>query len=622
DYNSELKPIQMLTAARLYREKDRCSLQAVPYGYGDGGGGPTAGHLERLRRYRDLEGMPRLIAMDAERFFRRLAREAKDLRAWVGELYLEYHRGTLTTQAHNKRNNRKSEVALRDVECLSALCLAMGGRYRQEEINRAWKTVLLNQFHDILPGSSIAVVYRDSHQQYAEVLKAAAELRQEAISFYSRQVDTRGDGAAVLLVNTLGWDRREAVALALPERLRKQRELVAVAADGRQTPVQLGADGLSRFLAEVPSLGHAVYHIRPGKCGVPSALVASPRCLENEYLRLEFDPAGRLTRIYDRERQREVLAAGGIGNQFQLFEDKPHNFDAWDVDFFYQDKLLQADGALERQEVLERGPVRAVLRQIRRISKSRIVQDIALAAGARRVDFITTVEWGDEKEVILKVAFPVAVHAEQARYEIQFGSLERPTHTNMPADFARFEVAAHKWADLSEAGYGVALLNDCKYGHSIRGQVIRLSLLRAPKSPDPDADVRQTHSFTYSLMPHGGDFRQGVVREAYQLNVPLLAAPVSNRRGALPPVMKQMWVEGEGIVIESVKKAEDDHSVIVRLYEAHGGRGEATLGTALPARAAYETDLLEREERRLPLRDGRVRLAFAPFQIRTVKIEI
>jgi len=387
--------------------------------------------------------------------------------------------------------------------------------------------------------------------------------------------------------------------------------------------------------------------------------------MENESLRIAFDRHGRIRSLYDKRALREVLASpapvgaplvgarmgagtspaptgGALGNQFILFEDKPVNFDAWDIDIFYTEKPLITDGELLSVQVLEKGPVGSVVRFRRKISKSVIKQDIILVAGSPRVDFLTHVEWGDEKEVLLKVAFPVNVRAERARYEIQFGNLERPTHWNTPWDFAKFEVVGHKWADLSEGDYGVALLNDAKYGHDIKGNVMRLSLLRAPKSPDPVADVNKTHTFTYSLLPHSGDYRNGVVRAGYELNVPVIAAAVagsSSRRLSSAAGGQEedqdrgrrrgrerlgsaslMSVSGDNVVIDTVKKAEDDDGIIVRMYEAHGCRGRRTFRTGLPVRRVVETNLMEKEERRLPLREGKVAVDFAPFQIRTLKL--
>ncbi|MFP4057791.1 MAG: alpha-mannosidase [Candidatus Brocadiia bacterium] len=605
DYNSQLLAGQMRAAAARYREKDRSPIQAVPYGFGDGGGGPTRDHLERLRRYGDLEGMPSLRPMTPRQFFQTLEKDSEALRTWVGELYLQLHRATLTTQAANKQLNRRCELALRDAEMLAALGLADGQPYPHEKLHQAWKTVLLNQFHDIIPGSSIALVYQDSARDYARVLDSVGEVRDAAFDRYAEAVDTRGEGTPVLAFNSLSWERRDLVAVRV-KGLRRDASTVAVGPDGTESPVQLCGDGLARFVATTPSVGHAVFHIRRGRGEAPE-VEATERGMENDVVRLRFDQRGRIRSLVDKRSRREVVARGAAANQFLLFEDKPAAWDAWDVDIFYNEKLLEADGRLLGIEVKETGPVGSVVRVRRAISRSVVSQDVILVAGSPRVDFLTTIHWGEEENVLLKVAFPVAVRAAEARYEIQFGSVARPTHWNTPQDFARFEVCGHKWADLSEGDYGVALLNDAKYGHDIRGNVIRLSLLRAPKSPDPTADVGKTHRFTYALLPHAGDHTNGVVRAGYQLNVPVLAQAVEPSGGAAPQA-SWMSVSGENVVIDTVKRAEDGEGLIVRLYEAHGCRGRRTFRTALPLREVVETDLMEREERRLSARGGRVRL--------------
>ncbi|MCC6487853.1 MAG: alpha-mannosidase [Candidatus Hydrogenedentes bacterium] len=623
EYSSQVEPWLIRTGEREYAEKDRSPIQILPYGHGDGGGGPAPAHLERLRRYQNLEGMPRVVPMTPERFFERLEKESHDLPTWVGELYLELHRGTYTTQALTKKHNRQAEFLLRDAEMLAALASASGTAYAQERFNTAWKLVLLNQFHDILPGSSIDEVYAESERQYAQVFKDIGALRESALDHLAAGVQTPAKGMSLLAFNTLSWDRQSAVAFE-PKGLRKSATYVAVDAEGREAPVQFCEDGRARFIATVPSIGYGVFALRSGSVAAP-ALQASTRRMENDCVRLVFDMQGRLRSVYDKTRKREVLASGEIGNQMLLFEDKMATCGtAWDIDVFYGDKCLEADGNLLSATVVENGPVRAVLRFVRSISKSRIVQDVILWAGSDRIDFQTVIEWGDEKDVLLKVAFPVNIRSEKARYEIQFGSIERPTHWNYPHDMAKFEVPAQKWADLSEGNYGVALLNDCKYGYDVKGNVLRLTLLRAPKWPGKTADVNQTHHLTYALLPHAGDFSNGVVRAGYELNAPVLAKipgkQSRSQRTTLPPSASHMTVTGDNVIIESVKKAEDDNGIIVRLYEAHGWRGRSTLRTSLPVARALETDLMERVERELTLRSGGVALSFKPFEIKTVKL--
>ena len=618
-YNANLNPGELRGAADRYREKGHSPVQAIPFGFGDGGGGPTKLMLERLKRYADLEGVPKLAPMSPATFFRRLDDAAFHLPRWVGELYLELHRGTYTTHAANKRNNRKAELLLRDTELLSSLNMAGGGDYEQEALNTSWKTVLLNQFHDIIPGSSIGEVYADSDRQYEAVFASVRQVRSRALSALAARIDTRGDGQAVLAFNALSWDRQGPVAAQI-KGLRRNRGYVAECA-GRRVPAQVCSDGLTRFFAGLPSMGHAVSHVRPGRTDFPTVDVECDR-LENAHLAVRFDRQGRVVSLYDKDNDREAIDPGEAANRFLLYEDKPNNWDAWDIDFHYNDKLLEADGKLVSVHVVERGPVRSVLRFTRRLSKSVIVQDAILYASSRCLEFATTVEWKDEKDVLLKVAFPVNVRSEQARYEIQFGNVERPTHMNRPDDFGRFEVPAQRWADLSEGDFGVALLNDCKYGHDTRDNVMRLTLLRAPKTPDPTADVNRTHRFSYALYPHAGSYVNGVARRAGELNCPPTAAVVSSSPGDAPASAGCFAVTSDNVVIDTVKKAEDDGGLIVRMYEAHGCRGRRTFTTTLPVLCVEETDLMERVERVLKQRDGQVSLSFKPFQIRTLKLTL
>ncbi|MCC6694735.1 MAG: alpha-mannosidase [Candidatus Hydrogenedentes bacterium] len=623
EYSSQVEPWLIRTGEREYVEKDRCPIQILPYGHGDGGGGPAPAHMERLRRYQDLEGMPRVTPMTPRAFFERLERESHDLPTWVGELYLELHRGTYTTQALTKKHNRQAEFMLRETEMLAALNVATGAPYAQRRFHEAWKLVLLNQFHDILPGSSIDEVYDESERQYAQVFDETAAVREAALEHLAAHVEVPAQGTPILAFNSLSWERRS-VATFEPRGLRKGGAYVAVDAKGHEAPVQLGEDGRARFIATIPSIGHEVFAVRRGSVAA-ATVQATARRMENERVRLTFDARGRLRSIYDKSGAREVLAPGETGNRLLLFEDKMATCGpAWDIDVFYKDKCLETDGQLQNVSVVETGPVRAVVRFVRCISKSRVTQDVVLWADSARIDFQTTIEWGDEKDVLLKVAFPVNIRSEKARYEIQFGSIERPTHWNYPQDMAKFEVPAQKWADLSEGDYGVALLNDCKYGYDVKGNVLRLTLLRAPKWPGKTADVNQTHHLAYAIFPHAGSFANGVVRAGYELNTPVLTKPLGKRsraqRTLLPASMSQMSITGENVIIETIKKAEDDDGIIVRLYEAHGSRGRNTIETALPVARAFETDLMEHHERELTVRNGSIALSFKPFEIKTVKL--
>ena len=618
-YNSEVSPKELAYNVKNFKDHDRASRSLLVYGFGDGGGGPTIEMLEKARRLGDFEGLPKVVSEKAITFFEKAEADARDLPVWVGELYLELHRGTYTTQAKNKRGNRKSEFLLRDAEFFDAVTLALapqrieraadpkravydvtglhepGANTHRAALDRAWKLVLLNQFHDIIPGSSIHWVYRDSDRDYETIRELGESVRDSALTSLDGLVDTRAFQHPVVISNTLGIRRREIVDLP----------------DGSPASV------------DVPPCGYVVVEngdpfLRATDGPVKAVASRKGITLENGLVRVKINAAGHLTSVYDLRAKREALA--GEGNVFHLHEDIPNCWDAWDVDVFYKEKF-QTLGGLEKLEIIESGPLRATVQLVRVFGKSRLGQRIVLRAGSARLDFATTVDW-QENQKMLKVAFPAAIHAASATYEIQYGHLERPTHTNTSWDLARFEVCAQKWADLSEPGYGVALLNDCKYGYDIQGNVMRLSLLRAPVSPDPVAD-RGTHEFTYALLPHAGDLRQGrVIEEAYALNVPLIVRATEPRSGPLPSSHSFFRTSREGAVIEAVKVAEDGGSLIVRLYEAEGGRGPAVLTTTLPVRKAWRADLLENDQQALVLREGAVRLDLKPFEIVTIKFTL
>ncbi|MBI9016214.1 MAG: alpha-mannosidase [Phycisphaerae bacterium] len=622
DYNCNLDPTVLMHSQRNYRQKDRSDIQGCLFGHGDGGGGPTKEMAERQRRYKNLEAMPKCEPMTPKKFFTELKERSHDLPQWVGELYLEIHRGTLTTQANNKKYNRLCENLMRCVEYISAMNLANGGKYAQDKLNEAWKLILLNQFHDIIPGSSIKEVYADSDRDYAIAINAIEEVKANAVEYFAKNVDTTGSGIPVVALNDLSW-QYDGVIAAEVKGLRKNSSYIATDIKGNNSPVQVGKDGKAYFKASIPSMGHTTIHINPGTHEDVKLLPATTKKIENENLSIKFDAKGRIKSIVDKNTKREAVKAGCVANQFLLFEDKPNDWDAWDIDIFYNDKMLCSDGELLSMELTETGPVRSVMHIKRKISKSIIAQDIILKAGSGQLDFVTSIQWGDEKDVLLKVAFPTDIHSETARYEIQFGNVTRPTHWNRPQDFAMFEVPGQKWVDLSQSDYGLSMLNDGKYGYDIKGDTIRMSLLRAPKMPDTTADVNKTHCFTYSIRPHGGDFTNGTVRAGYELNNAPLAIAAKSSKGKLPASLSNMAITGDNVIIDTVKKCEDDNSIIVRLYEAHNCAGQRTFSTSLAVKKVTEVNLMEKPlNKTLKIADGKVKLTFSPYQIRTLKLTL
>ena len=619
NYNGRIQPDRLIEQWRQYQQKDRTEEFLFPFGFGDGGGGPTMEMLENGKRLGSFVGVPKTRFGTVSGCVGRMSSQCapEDLPVYLGEMYFELHRGCQTTQARTKRNNRKSEVLLHDVEFLHSLSAMHGGTYEAAAIQDCWKTVLTNQFHDILPGSSINEVYRQADADYADVFEKAGAMRDRAVAELAEQVDTTGGGTPVLVLNTLSWTRGgivEVTGLSLPD--------PCAVVDGEGNPVRfqrVAGDTLLIETADVPALGYAVYRIVPGAPQEEgtSKLNATPKGMENDAVRVRFDAHGRLTSVYDKQARREVVPKGMRANEFQLFEDRPIEWEAWDVDFNFEEKMW-TPGRPESIEVIEQGPLRATLRMIYKTGKSTITQDVVLHADSPRVEFRTHVDWW-EKRTLLKAAFPVDVRSSYATFESQFTTVERPTHRSSPADRAQFEVPAQRWADLSEGDYGVSLLNDCKYGYDAKDNVLRISLLRSAADPDPLADEGE-HEFTYALYPHAWDWRNGVVQEGAELNTPMQAVPVAATPGALPAWGGFAEVGADHVIIDTVKRAEDSDAWILRIYEAYGQRGPATIAFANAPKAVAECDLMEENDEPVTCEDARVQLDIRPYEIRTLKV--
>ena len=561
-YNGDFSAQQVERSVRSFKDASRSNRSLYLFGYGDGGGGPTAEMIESAHAF----GIDMGKATD---FFDQASAEATDLATVRGELYFELHRGTYTSQSRTKRWNRRADQALREAE----MWAVAAGDYPKQAFDRGWKTILLNQFHDILPGSSIDWVYEDAERDLYRVFWEAERLKRTA------QRKLVGNGDAVAFFNPTSHNRRELVP---------------------------SGEGWVRVVA--PPCGWGVQETPPPE----SEVSVADGIIENELLRVTWDDDGRLTSVWDKEAEREVLS--GPGNVLELHEDNPRRWDAWDLDIDHRDSAV----------VINRLPSRSLGRKglcgtatfIYRFGSSTLVQTIQLDAGSRVLRFETQVDW-HERHKILKVAFPVAVTASEATYEVQFGHLQRPTHLDTPKARAMFEVCAQRWADLGDGDYGVAVLNNCKYGHDIHDSVIRLSLLRAPTHPDPNAD-QGGHQFTYALMPHRGDFREaGVIEAAEDLNEPILLMHTD-----LPPGTKRSLIEVDTrqVIVDTIKRAEDSDAVIVRIYEAWGRPCHARVKTTLPAKRAWLCDLLERERSEVRVHDGMVDLDLTPFKILTLKL--
>ncbi|WP_328982496.1 alpha-mannosidase [Streptomyces mirabilis] len=581
-YNVEFSGKEMAHAVRNYQDKGRGTTSLAPFGHGDGGGGPTREMMERARRLASLEGSAKVRVEHPDAFFATAREEIPRDQVWSGELYLELHRATYTSQARTKQGNRRSEHRMREAElwATTAAVNAPGYSYPYEKLDRLWKTVLLHQFHDILPGSSIAWVHREAEAEYARVAKEVEAITAEAVA-------ALGTGETRVF-NTSPVDRAEVVRTSV---------------------------GIPMY-AEVPAGGSALLDAAEP----PRPVTVEGRVLDNGLVRVELAEDGTLTSVRDLTADREVLA--DKGNLLRLHSDLPNYWDAWDIDKHYKNRYTDLLDA-ESVTVVEDGPLLGALKVERAFGKgSRIVQTITVRAGSRRIDVETEIDW-HEAEKILKAAFPVDIRAPHSSAEIQFGHVQRPTHTNTSWESARFEVYGHRWVHIAEPGYGVAVINDSTYGHDVSRTVredggttttVRLSLVRAPRVPDPEADQGK-HRFTYALLP--GASIEDAIAEGYALNLPLR---VADSAGPAEPVVS---VDGEGVTIEAVKLADDaSGDVVVRLYESRGGRGTGTLRTGFPLAGAQVTDLLERPLTTADTDGNTVAVALRPFEVRTLRLAV
>jgi len=550
-YNSMADVNELLKTAHEHKNLEQSRTSLLVFGYGDGGGGPTREMLENLERAVDLQGLPRTRLGTPTEFFEALEAEDAVRPVVVGELYFEYHRGVYTSQAAVKRGNRRSEQGLRDAELIGVL---RGDDYPRAELDRLWKLLLLNQFHDILPGSSIRLVYEDAARDFAELERGIEELLPPGPH----------------PVNTTAFSRRDVV-------------------DGQMWEAEPFATAVQVSERSNVAIGR------------------TPLTLENNHLRVRFDPDGSVLGILHKPTGREVLTAPG--NRIELYDDDPVEFDAWDIDPYTLHTGRGAQPA-EKWEVVTETLLRCEIAFERPLGEaSRMRQVVRLDAGSPRLEFHTTVDW-HESHTLLKACFPLDVRAANATYEMPFGYAERPTHYSTSFDRAKYEVPGHRFADLSEHGFGAALLTDSKYGYSCYGGDLRVSLLRSPKSPDPEADMG-THEFAYALMPHAGGWREaGVLREAALFNAPL-------RWTTVGPAEPFAIVDGD-LVLETIKRAEDSDDLVLRFYEPYGGRGVARVH--VDAARAWRTNLLEEEPQELAVESGAFVLPFRPREVITVKV--
>lgn len=605
-YNGMLHPDAILGGWHRYQNKDINNDILIAFGYGDGGGGPTREMLETSKRMeKGIRGIPKVRQEFAGNYFEELEERVegnKSLPVWEGELYFEYHRGTYTSMGRNKRSNRRCEQLLMDAELLEVLT----GTSEKEEMDKIWRTVLLNQFHDILPGSSIAEVYEVTKKEYAEIESRLAEMIAEKLNLL---MDGGQDKISVF--NTLGFDRNDVVSLGDCHAAALTDE------SGKIYPVQETAQGAVAYITDIPAKGGKTLQLLDTVKEEASRIQITENGIETPFYRISIDENGLFTSIYDKECDREVLKAGEKGNLLRMYEDKPMHYDCWDIDMYYSEKYWDAEKA-DKIQWTEEGPVRATLEIQRTISNSVIKQKIHFYADSRRIDFSTWVDW-KEHQHLLKVHFPVNIHSDEATFEVQFGNLKRKIHGNTSWDEARFESCGQKWMDISEGHYGVSLLNDCKYGYSAKDSNIALTLIKSGIEPNKTAD-QEEHVFTYALYPHKEMWcAAGTVQEAYKLNQPAYAT-----KGELKNTGKSfISTDKDNIIIETVKPAENGDGIIVRLYDCENSLTKATLTFAEGMlESVEECNLMEEKEADIEACGNSFTVSVKPYEIKTYRVRL
>lgn len=595
-----------------YSEKEMNQELLISYGYGDGGGGVNRDLLERRRRIDKIPGLPSLETSTAGAFFRDLKETVKNtdrfVHTWDGELYLEYHRGTYTSQGYNKRMNRKMELLYRTAEWLTAMGGVREGRLElaeQEKLTEGWKRILTNQFHDIIPGSSIHEVYEDARKDYETIKNIGKDVIRDYL-----EKSLEKDETSYTVYNASGWDTDEIAAVP--------QTALGVYTDGEETVLtsQQGQGVTYVLVKNVPAMGYQRITFHPGQVEEKKeAFRIEGREIETPYYILNINEQGQIEKLYDKEYQRNVLAPKERGNVLQMFEDKPLDNDAWDIDIYYQQKMREVTD-LKKWEIKEQGPLRLVIGLEWKYMNSTIEQEMILYSTNRRIDFSTHVDYR-ERQQLLKAAFPVDIRTTYATYDIQYGNVRRPNHWNTSWDQARFESVGHRFADLSERNYGVALLNDCKYGYDVKDNLLRISLLRSGKQPDHIQDVGE-HVFTYSLLPHGGDFVEGgVVPSAFELNNPVLAVEGKEKTAAA----SFFTLDNPEVEIDAVKKSEDGKHLVVRFHDFAGSRQKVTLKPGFDFSSWAEGDLRERRIEE-PHTGEPVAMELHPYEIKTILFEL
>lgn len=610
-YNGQLMPKTVQGSWKAYSEKQLTDELLVSYGFGDGGGGVNRDMLETRRCMDKIPGLPYVKTGTAGEYFDNLHKTVDNhegyIHKWDGELYLEYHRGTYTSQAYNKYMNRYLEFYYRNTEWLMAMSAIKQGDItlaNQDKLNEGWEIILCNQFHDIIPGSSINEVYKDCHVDYDKAHQIAIELTNEALEHYK----VADNDNMYTVVNNSNWTATQLISITESrDGVFKLNDGTVLSADKKDDVWYVEVKNLKPM-----SFTNITFEEQATSIASLNNFTMGTKSIETPFYKIELNEFGQFSSIYDKQNDMEVLAEGQLGNVLQMFEDKPLAHEAWDIDMFYQlNQDIVSD--LQSIEVIENTNLRAIIQMVYKYNKTTIKQDVIFYANNRRIDFKTFVDYRERKR-LLKVAFPVNVRSTYATYDIQYGNVKRANHWNTSWDWAKFETVAHKWVDMSEKHYGVSLLNDCKYGHDIKENVMRLTLLKSATHPDIEQDQGE-HNFTYSLLPHSGDFVDAEVeRESYALN-----QPVAVMSGQYEET-NFITLSNDEVMLDAVKRTEDGEYLLIRIHDFAGAKQNVKVKLNAEYQYYVEGDLRER-----PVSDkqtGDIELSLTPYEVKTILVKI
>ncbi len=659
DYgNDNLDPTRLAKDLVVARDRSPGMLEMMDlYGVGDHGGGPTRGILDQGKDWME----PSKIVPDenfgtAQSFFTAVEKKVAsdsptwnyetlakgddklatpsagriDVPTWKDELYLEYHRGTYTTQANHKANMRNSEEWVLNAEKYASLAWLDGDAYPADQLTAAWKLVLFNQFHDLAAGSGIGVIYKDAQKEYDQVHWSTDQIKHNALATVAAHVDTEVKGGVpVMVFNPLAWQRGGLAEVSVQMPSGSGDTVSVLDAKNQVVPSQVlsheAATNQYELLVKaeaVPSMGYELLHVVPGKKGFESDLKSTGMTMENANLRVVVDPqTGCITSLFDKKSNFETLKQGACGNELQAFKDTPKKYDAWNIDPGTYDVPPTKLDMVDSIKMVEGGPLRSVVRISRHWQNSTFVQDLILYTGSDEVEVANNFDW-HETHVLLKAAFPLSATAPMATYEIPYGTIERPTTRNNSFEKAKYEVPAMRWADMGDAQHGFSLINNTKYGYDGVGDLLRLTLLRSPTWPDPNAD-RGRHKFTYALYPHAGSWKDAAtVEHGYNYNYKLQAMQVDGHAGEMGPEHSFFGVDAKNVVVTAVKKAEDGNGLIVRFYEWAGKGGNVTVSVPPGAKSATLTNLMEKPEGgALAVTGDKVTVPVTPYEIQTVRVD-